>query len=449
MSCKYNPASFFGLFVGSLCLGTKLFSSAYASETIVHISSFEELAQHAAESGQTIRMEPGVYKVIDALPLGAMSARRQRAEWAFLDFSGSENTFVLDGVILELDTSLRNALRPPVHTSEFVVSGDNNTIQGLTINCIGEGTSHGGSLFSIVGNGTTLRDCTFTVRGSRPYGYGDLFGKGGNPVIFHHKHSGVHIVGSHSRLYNCKLYMRSFGHGFYIQGGTDHYFENCYVEGVMRSTNDMLAETEGPAFDVDFAMKMRNRKGEHKVLPGYMKSLAEDGFRTYGDVENLTFIHCTAKSMRSGWEMRTRRPVKIVNCTAVGNERGFWVSGNAVVTDSRGDAEYGPLLFVEGDGAQVELELLPAESDAIIHALALIHGSKHNITLKPARSGQRTQPLPVKLGYGTPGAGEGMAAIPERPARRVTIDNQTDMPVILGRKAAENSIESTGPVRRE
>ena len=37
-----------------------------------------------------------------------------------------------------------------------------------------------------------------------------------------------------------------------------------------------------------------------------MKSLAEDGFRTYGQVKNLTFIHCTAKNMRGGFELRTR-----------------------------------------------------------------------------------------------------------------------------------------------
>jgi hypothetical protein len=449
MPRKHNLAPLPGLLAACLLLGAIHLSTPDASAKTVVVTSFEELAESAAKSGQTIRMEPGIYRVIDALPLESMAARREAGNLAFLDFSGSDNTFVLEGVIIELDTRLREALRPPVHTSEFVVTGDGNTIQGLNINCIGEGTSHGGALVSIVGDGTTLRDCTFTVRGSRPYGYGDLFGKGGNPVIFHHKHSGVQILGSNSRLINCRLYMRSFGHGFFIQGGNNHYFENCYVEGVMRSSSDMLAETEGPAFDVDFAMEVRNREGEHKVLPGYMKSLAEDGFRTYGQVENLTFINCTAKNMRGGWEMRTRHPVQIVNCTAIGNERGFWVSGNAVVTDSRGDAQYGPLLFVEGSGAQVELELLPAESDAVIHALALIHGSDHTISLTPAEGGQRTRPLPIKLGYGTPGAGEGMAAIPERPARWVTLNNETSMPVILGPEAMVNSIESIGPVGRE
>lgn len=416
----------------------------------IRVASLEELARYAAGSGHVIRMEPGVYRLIDFLPLESMAARRESGDWPFFDFSGSDNRFHLEGVTLELDTSLRAALNPPLHTGEFVISGNNNSIEGLTITCIGEGTSRGGSLISITGEGTTLRDCTFHVQGSFPRGYGDLFGKGAEYVISHRKHSGVHIAGSNTSLYDCKLFMRSFGHGYYAQAGVKNlYFENCHVEGEMRSSDDMLAETEGPAFAADFAMVIRNREGENRVLPGYMKSLAEDGYRTYGDIDNLTFINCTAKNMRGGWEMRTKQPVRIENCAAIGNERGFWVSGGAKVINSRGDARYGPLLFVEGRGGDVELELLPGESDAVIHALALIHGSDHNITLRPSREGTRERLSPIKIGYGTPQAGEGMAPIPERAARNITLINETEMPVIVSRLAVDNSVSSQGEVTRE
>lgn len=413
----------------------------------VHISTLKELAAYAAQSGNEITMKPGGYKLIEFLPLDAMAGRRERKEFQFLNFSGSNNVFNLAGVTIEVDTALRQALRAPIHNNEFVVSGRSNTLIGLTITCLGDGTSAAGALVSIAGDGTTLRDCTFYVRGSFPYGYGDLFGKGGGNIINHRKHSGVHIVGSNTRLYGCRLYMRSFGHGYFVQGGTNHYFENCYVEGEMRSTDAMLAETSGPAFNANFRTVGRNRAGEHCVLPGYMKSLAEDGFRTYGQVQNLTFTNCTAKNMRGGFELRTREGVRVEDCTVIGCERGFWMSGGSVLTASRGDAQYGPLLFVEGDNVSVDVELLPAESEMNVHALATIHGSGHRLTIKPSAQGGRNRAAPILIGHGPPAAGEGMAPIPERPARNVILKNETTMPVELGNRVSNSQITTRGPVR--
>jgi hypothetical protein len=411
----------------SFCLAAFVPHARAAAPAVVELDSLADLERHAALDGQTIRLKPGVYRSADLLTPDAIAARRERQEFAVLNFSGNDNTFLLDGVEIIHDTALRHALRPPIHTTEFLLSGRRNTLRGLVITCVGEGTSPAGALFQISGDGNTVSDCVFTVTGSFPYGYGDLFGKGGKPVIGHRKHSGFLVTGDSARVLRCKLYMRSFGHGFFIQGGDNHHFEDCHVEGVMRSTDDMLAETSGPAFDKNFAMEIRNRQGEHRVLPGYMKSLSEDGFRTYGQNKNLTFINCVARNMRGGFELRTREPVRLVNCSAFGNERGFWVSG-AVMENCRGDAEFGPLLFVEGSGARIDLALLPAESDAVIHALALIHGEDHRIRLT-AREGRRTRPLPIRIGYGPPAAGEGMAAIPERPAAKIRLDNKTGMPV--------------------
>lgn len=398
-----------------------------AASATVEIASLADLESYAARSGNVVTLTPGVYRVADLLTSDAIEARRRRKEFAVLNFSGSDNTFIMDGVTFEYDTAIRTALSPPLHSNEFIVTGDRNTLRGLTLICTGDGTSPGGALVSIDGDNNTVEDATFHVRGSFPYGYGDLFGKGARPVISHLKHSGFLITGSDTRVIGCRLYMHSFGHGFFVQGGENHYFENCYVEGRMRRTDDMLAETAGPAFDKAFAMEVPNREGKHRVLPDYAKSLSEDGFRTYGQVKNLTFINCTAKNMRGGFELRTREPVRLENCSAFGNERGFWVSG-AVMKNCRGDAEYGPLLFVEGNNARIDVTLLPTESDAVIHALALIHGTGHEIRLESA-DGTRVQPLPIRIGYGTPPAGEGMAAIPEKPASFIRLVNHTGMPI--------------------
>ena len=429
-------------------LGQEKLLSQNPRETHVEISSLRQLAEYGVQSGNIVTMEPGVYQLIDYLPLESMDERRENEDFSFITFSGSDNVFKLDGVTIEVDTRLRSSLRPPIHSSEFVVSGDHNEIQGLTITNIGEGTSPGGALLSIAGDGNTLRDCTFHVRGSFPYGYGDLFGKGGRSVISHRKHSGMLVTGSDSRIIGCKLFMRSFGHGYFVQGGENQLFEDCYIEGEMRSTDDMLDETSGPAFDAEFRTIYRNRQGNSRVLPGYMKSLAEDGFRMYGQIEKLTFKNCVSKNMRAGFELRTDGGVHLENCTAIGNERGFWVAGNAEVRNSKGDAQYGPLLFLEGDNASVELELIPTESAMTVHALATVHGAGHQVTIAAAQDKDLQRPLPILVGYSQPGGGEAMSPYGQRTTTDLILRNETLMPVIIGTEASDCQITTLGPVQQ-
>jgi hypothetical protein len=423
------------------------FCAASSAEQLISVSTLEELADVATRNGQKITMKPGLYRFTDYISTNEARELRNRKQWHLLSFSGSDNVFDLSRVVIELDTALRSALRPPIHTSDFIVTGRSNTFIGLTITNTGNGTSPGGAALSVTGDGNTLRDCTFHVRGSFPYGYGDLFGKGGPDVISHHKKSGVHVTGNGTAVLGCKLYMRSFGHGYFVQKDAANVrFEDCYVEGEMRRTEDMLAETSGPAFKVGFRTVAKNRRGENRVTPGYMKSLAEDGFRTYGQHKNLSFKNCTARNMRGGFELRTKTGVQLENCTAVGNERAFWISSGATMRNCRGDAQYGPLLFVEGDNTSAELELLPHESAATVHALAVIFGGGHKVAIK-AGAARRAGVVPIMIGYGTPMMGEGMSPIPEQNARNISLRNETTMPVLVGAKASAIDIESIGPVQ--
>jgi parallel beta-helix repeat protein len=422
-----------GLLLGSL--------AASAAENRITVSTLAELAEAAARSGQTVTMRPGVYRLVDFIPPGALPERRRRQEWQFLTFSGSHNTFQLEGVTIEVDTTLRSALRAPIHTDEFLISGRGNTLTGLTITNLGDGKSLGGAVLGVTGADNTLRHCTVHVQGSAPYGYGDLFGKGG------FKHSGVHITGHGTRLIGCRVFTKAFGHAFYVQEDADDvHFEDCHAEGVMRSTDEILAETSGLAVERNFRTEMKNRAGEARVTPGYMKALSEDGFRTYGTHRNLTLKNCTARNLRGGFELRTKTAPRLENCTATGCERGFWISTGAVLIGCRGDAQFGPLLFAEGDEAKVELELLPAESKFNVHALAILYGQGSQVTIRPSAEGERQRPLPIMLGFCPPGMGEGAAPIAERDARGLRLRNETTMPVIIGARAARCEVASRGPV---
>ncbi len=388
----------------------------------------------------------------DFLNEDSIAQRLERKQYPYLNFTGSHNTFDFRGVQLEIDTQLRKQLRHPIHTNELVVSGTSNTLQGLEIVHVGNGTSPGGAAFCVEGDGNTISGFTIRVQGSFPYGYGDLFGKGGPDVIRHQKHSGFLITGSNTKVLNCRLYMRSFGHGFYIQKNAGNvYFEDCYVEGEVRSTDDVLKETSGPAFDVKFRTWTPNREGVFVVTPGYMKSLCEDGYRTYGQNKNITFINCTAKNTRGGFELRTNGGVRLENCTTIGTERAYWVGNGAVIKNCKGDANYGPLLFLEGSGVEVDLCVVPDESDRTVHALATIQGKNNKVLLRPYEEKNRKKELPILVGYTHPEHGEAMSPYGQAPCTNLQLVNETSMPVVWGEQAvaAEQGVLAPKPIFRD
>jgi len=136
----------------------------------------------------------------------------------------------------------------------------------------------------------------------------------------------------------------------------------------------------------------------------------------------------------------------VESCTAIGCERAFWVSTGAVVSKCQGDAQFGPLLYVEGDNATVEVKLLPTKADRItVHAIAAIYGTGNKVTI--TAKGKRVHPLPILVGYGPPGMGENMAPHSVKDASHLTLRNETTMPVLIGNKAAQCEIITNGPVQ--
>lgn len=425
-----------------------MLSCAIEPSDAIVVSSIEELASYAAQSGNRIKMERGVYSMADYLSEDVVAEKVAAGDPTYINFSGSDNSFDLSGVVFDVDTSIKALLTKPKDVREFIVSGERNTIKGYEIRHSGD--TAGGISLTVSGEGNTIEDVTFRLQGSFPYGYGDLFGKGRDRIIRTlNKHCGFLITGSKTTVKGCNLYIKAFGHGYFIQNGaSDITFENCYVEGEVRTTDDILQEEGTPAAEVEFRTLSLNRDGESVVTKGYMKSLCEDGFRTYNhDNSNIRFVNCTAKNTRGGFELRTKGGVYLENCTTIGCERAYWVSDNAVVKGCRGDANYGPLLFVEGNNANVELSLVPTESDRTVHALATIHGRDNRVVINAEGGVNRKGELPILVGYREPLHGEMMTPFTTASAEGVEVVNNTEMPVVLSHKSIDCRISSLGEVR--
>ncbi len=395
--------------------------NGYAQQKEVYIDSIEQLLEYAAMDNVNVTMKSGIYRIDDP-SMGSLvilksygsntsTVQREPKDYpitTYLHFSGSNSVYNLDGVIVKLGGRLHTELSTP-HLYEMFVSGNNNLIKGLSVEDDNDGEAPATSaiMAHVMGDDNTLDGVKLFISGSDPYGYGHLLGKGSPTGIAKLlKHSSLLISGCDTRLLNCKVVTHAYGHGIVMQGAVNTYIDGCYVEGKMRTTDDMLAETEGVAFESGF--KSIYPPGVFE--PNRMMALSEDGIRTYpfGNLVNrrtkgVTVINTTVKNMRSGVDLGAHIPPTVIKgCTTIEcQEKGYSVGSQAVIMDSRGDAKYGPLLTFQGTSVEdcyIELELMPSESDYKVTRLAEINGKGHYIKLTKYNSQIRESVLPIVFG---------------------------------------------------
>lgn len=439
----------------ALSLGWSVRASAAAEP--VTVTNLAQLANVAAGNGQNVKMLPGVYRLADYLTADVLQQIRagvdrtqRRPPVPMFVFRGDRNRFDLRDVVFEIDTTLYAKLPGGGYPRCVIIAGNGNHFDGLTIRNTGPQRGSGGNILSVAGASNTLENLTLNVHGSFPYGYGDLLGKGGPNLVGIQKQSGIQVLGNGSVLRRCRVFSRAFGHCFYVQVGTDIRLEDCYAEGEMRATSEMLRDTSGPAFERGFKSVYQNRDGRYVMVPGYMKSLVEDGFRTYSNVGTVTLLNCTAVNTRAGFEIGApdHSPDKTIlrNCVARGCERAFLLGSHTIVRQSRGDARYGPLLYLRGGReSDMELELAGGTSDYTVHALATIAGTNHRVKLTTQAPAGSFPNAPILFGFGMPASAE--MASPIRPAatRNVTLVNEVPSVAVISSETPQDcKIETVG-----
>jgi hypothetical protein len=433
--------------------------SLFAQDNLVTISNLTQLAEVAARNGQTVKLQPGVYRMADYLTEDVLQQIRdgvdrsqRRPPVPMFVFRGDSNRFDLRGVVIEIDTTLYKKLPQGGYTRCLIIAGNGNHFDGLTIRNTGPNQGSGGNILSVAGASNILENVTLHVYGSYPYGYGDLLGKGGPNLVPLQKQSGIQVLGTGTTLRRCKVFSRAFGHCFYIQAGKDIRLEDCYAEGAMRATSEMLRDTNGPAFNLGFKSTYKNRDGRFLITPGYRKSLSEDGFRTYGEAGNVTLINCTAINTRAGFEIGAKddspRKTILENCVARGCERAFLIGSHTNVRRCRGDAKYGPLLYLRGGrDSDIELELAGDNSDYAVHTLATIAGTNHRVRLFSDPQEAEFPRVPILLGFGMPPAAE--MSSPMRPAAATNITLHNELPgvlVITSELATSCNVKTSGVI---
>lgn len=456
--------------------------------TEVTISSLDELCEVIGKSYQNVKMKPGTY-VLDSSVAGLNLEESSVRSRAALSFRGSHNVFDFTGVTFEVPIAVLSKMakqRRRRGPSSYSITGNHVTLKGGNfVNTypqelegeIDFGTYNQNSEnypaktaieMYIGGDDVHLEGCEMTVRGSSPYGYGNMYGIGGGNVVPLRKHSGILIHGDRVVLDGCKVKMEAFGHAIFAQYGNNIVIKNCYVEGEVRSSNDFLEETVEGSFAKKYDHKIQwpdEVKGL-RVPKDHMINLVEDGIRAYDGARRMTVENCKVVRMRGGIKLYMADEGVIRNCEVLDCVvQGFSVPSRGVIENCRGNAAYGPLLYIHMDShhsQKIEIEVLPAPHGIGDHPLAAIRGREHEITLTAANDKEAQLERPIIVGYPMrfdylsvdyPEVPEGMDDLlekfgPERfKAERIELSNETKHPVVIGEYAEKNRVESLGEVR--
>lgn len=430
----------------------------------VRVSSLRALREAVSRSNQQIVLEPGDYKVPD---------RRG------FHFSGSNNDVDLTGVHIEVPLDVASA------RTVFRLTGNHITLRGGTIENTypdgktevtdfggyNQGKKYGGmNEMSISGDDNRVVCVKMIVRGSFPYGYGNMYGIGGGAAVGLSKHCGIQVTGDRIVIDGCDIKMEAFGHAIYVQGGDRTTIRNTIVEGTVRPSNDCYDEKDRGDLAGKFNYQIQWPK-EVKGLPiprDHMLNCTEDGIRAYKGAGHMEVENCVVKKCRGGIKLYMARSAKVSNCHVLDCVvQGYSLPSKGVISNSSGNAAYGPLLYVHSDShfrQTIDLKVLPSPHGLGDHPLAAIKGRGHSISFMPIGQQAKETLRPIIVGYALrfdflcvnyPDVPNGYEEqfkkySPETyRATGIAIDNKTVHPVVLGKLSENNHIVSTGPIRND
>ena len=419
------------------------------------VETLSDFKTYITKDNVKIRLKSGNYQINDAESI------------RFLQFTGNNSHFDLTDCRFMVDTKLFS--RTDLKKSDdgngmycaIEITGNNVTLEGLYIETYGDqpGRQSKNKIFNIAGNDVTLKNVEVRTAGSSPWSYGYLYGLGGGDV---RKMNGIRVgyPAKNAKLIGCKVHMRAMGHAIFLQGSENTLIEDCHVDGLLRTTDAILAETSGYGFDKNFyAGKGGYIEGttvadDGKILPGEIISLSEDGIRMYPEYKghptiNTTVKNCTVFQMRRGiCTGLSTSGDKVIDCQVRSCvAAGFNVGNNDTLINCSADAKYAEAFCVpykKAANASIEMEILDSRNGIANNLLAAINGTGHHVIIKTSNPEFIPEKMAIKLstkeGYGNFGKNIKLNAID------IKLDNQTETKVLLLPGTENEKVESKGEV---
>lgn len=339
------------------------------------VNSLSALVPYLDDDNANVILAPGTYSITAGIAsfYGGYETIGTSSYYTLFKFSGNNSTYDFTDVKIEIETGVFREFGN-VDVYEIRIAGNNNILKNLTLEDIGsvhDNPRRGALSMAIDGQYNLVEGFHVTAKGSLPYGYGDIFGKGSTSLTPLDKHSGILIRGDYNTLKNTTMIHRAFGHCVFMQAANHPTIEGCYIEGEVRTTDNILAEegTGSIADNLDFMTVWG-----YKLPPGFMIALCEAGIRSYNagtttingvsyqrGTNDVTIKNTTVKNTRSGCTISQGSGHRHVeNVTLIGNENGFAI-GNGDVINCYADAAYGPAFNSEG-GIEGNVTLIEPEN---------------------------------------------------------------------------------------
>ncbi len=423
----------------------------------VTVSSLEELLPYLKQDNVNVTLKPGTYihtfKKAQTKPFkgSTLEVVEGKLTNAMLAVTGNGSTYDFTGVTIEVETAVFNAYKG----REFVelhITGSNNVVKNLKLVDIGgkDDFPQWGCVNVIVDGAKNLVEgVELRTTGSKPYGYGEVFGKGGPATIRHKKHSAMLVRGEYNHIKGCRIIHRAYGHFLFMQAAHYPTIEGCYIEGEMITTDDILKE-KGSGSDAD-KIDFKTVWG-YRVPKGYTLSTGEDGIRTYDGgttivdgvrskrgSANITVKDCVVKHARGGVALTLSKGFKVVeNCQLIGCQGGYATGSGGKIINCKADAAFGPVFstaYERDKGITVDITVMPYEGEKFVgngqKRVAVILGTNHNITLRRGEGLKEDQDLQICFGGNRTGIGN-LAEVQNLKASNNTITNETKYPIFMG-----------------
>lgn len=424
----------------------------------IQIDNITALREYAYHDNVKVRLLPGFYQVDKAYCK------------QFIEFTGNNSVYDLNGANIMVDTKLfaREDLGPGSNDGRlyaaFGISGNNVTIEGLYAETYGDtpGIQSRNKIFNITGSSVTLKNVEIRTSGSNPWGYGSFYGLGGGDV---RKMNGIRVAwpGENIKLIGCKVHMRAMGHAIFVQGAKNTLIEDCHVDGLLRTTDDILAETSGYAFDRDFKAKRGGYiegatvANDGGYLSGEMFSLSEDGIRIYPQAQknqntetgSTTIKNCTVTNMRRGiCTGLSSAGDKVINCKVTNCiAAGFNVGNQDTLINCRADAKYAEAVcipYVKARNAFVDVEILDSRYGMKNKLLVKINGIDHDVKIATSDPSFIPDDMVIKISTNESYGGPWRGGIPS--ANNITLNNRTNAKVVVLPGSKNLQIDSRGEV---
>ncbi len=424
----------------------------------IQVNDLKTLRGYANQNNVKVRLLPGSYQLDKAYCK------------QFIQFTGDNSVYDLTGASILVDTKLftRKDLSPGMNDGRMycaiAIHGNNVQMEGPYVETYGDtpGIQSRNKIFNLTGKDITLKNAEVRTSGSSPWGYGSFYGLGGGDV---RKMNGIRIAwpGENIKLIGCKVHMRAMGHAIFVQGAKNTLIEDCHVDGLLRTTDDILAETSGYAFDKGFkAHKGGYIEGvivaeDGTFLPGEMFSCSEDGIRIYPQAQkssntltgSTTIKNCTVTQMRRGicTGLNTAGD-KVINCRVTNcYATGFNVGNRDTLINCSADAKYAEAFcvpYTKAGNAYVDMEILDSRGGMKNQLLAKVNGKDHQINIKTSDPEFIPEEMTIKFSTSESYGGPWRGGVPN--AVNISLKNETHTDVILLPGTERPQVDSKGEV---